>query len=149
MRLSLLGLTAAMFFLPLLSTGASAQYFGKNKVHYSSFNWNVLETEHFQIYYYDSERDAAVDAARIGERSYARLSHVLRHEFTKPIPLVLYASHSQFQQTNILPDHIDEGTRQLRSGEGIEIHGEEELRAFFDHIQVEGMQRYRQYTNAR
>ena len=38
--------------------------------------------------------------------------------------------------------HIDEGTRQLRAGEGIELHGENELRQFFDDIQAEGMKRY-------
>lgn len=41
-----------------------------------------------------------------------------------------------------LLDHIDEGTRQLRSGQGTELRGEEELRALFDCIQAEGMQRY-------
>jgi Arc/MetJ-type ribon-helix-helix transcriptional regulator len=48
-----------------------------------------------------------------------------------------------------LLDHIDEGTRQLRKGEGIELHGEEALRAFFDRIQAEGMQRYQQCKNVR
>jgi Arc/MetJ-type ribon-helix-helix transcriptional regulator len=47
-----------------------------------------------------------------------------------------------------LLDHIDEGTRQLRGGEGIEIHGEDELRAFLGRIQAEGMQRYQQRKNA-
>jgi hypothetical protein len=43
-----------------------------------------------------------------------------------------------------LLDHIDEGTRQLRAGEGIELHGEEELRALFERVNAEGMQRYKQ-----
>ncbi len=47
-----------------------------------------------------------------------------------------------------LLDHIDEGTRQLRRGEGIESHDDEELRAFFDCIQTEGMQRRQQCKNA-
>lgn len=48
-----------------------------------------------------------------------------------------------------LLDHIDEGTRQLRGGEGIQLHGEEELQAFFDRIQAEGTERYQQCKNAR
>lgn len=48
-----------------------------------------------------------------------------------------------------LLDHIDEGTRQLRSGEGIEIRGEDKLRAFLDRIQTEGMERYQQHKHAR
>ena len=57
---------------------ANAQnYFGQNQVQYDSFNWLVLDTEHFQIYYYTEERKAAWDAARMAERAYARLSRVL------------------------------------------------------------------------
>jgi Arc/MetJ-type ribon-helix-helix transcriptional regulator len=41
-----------------------------------------------------------------------------------------------------LLDRIDEGTRQLRSGEGIELRGDEELHAFFDGIRAEGIKRY-------
>lgn len=93
-----------------LAGPAPAQYFGKNKVHYEHFDWKVLETPHFRVHYYTEESQTAFDAARMAERSYARLSHVLRHDFTRPIPLVLYASHSQFQQTNILQELIDEGT---------------------------------------
>jgi Arc/MetJ-type ribon-helix-helix transcriptional regulator len=48
-----------------------------------------------------------------------------------------------------LLDHIDQGTRQLRGGEGIELRGEEELRAFFNRIQAEGMQRYHECKDAR
>ena len=47
-----------------------------------------------------------------------------------------------------LLDHSDEGTRQLRSGEGIEIQGEQELRDFFDGIHAEGMLRRQQIKNA-
>jgi Arc/MetJ-type ribon-helix-helix transcriptional regulator len=48
-----------------------------------------------------------------------------------------------------LLDHIDEGAKQLREGQGIELRGEDELRAFFNRIQAEGMQRRQQCKNAR
>ena len=35
-----------------------AQYFGQNKVQYTKFDFHVLETEHFDVYYYDGERPA-------------------------------------------------------------------------------------------
>jgi len=89
---------------------ARAQYFGKNKVQYKDFRWSVLQTENFEVYYYQSERAAAVDAARMAERSYTRLSHVLNHEIRERVPLVLYASHADFQSTNISPGFIGEGT---------------------------------------
>jgi Tol biopolymer transport system component len=78
----------------------AAQYFGRNKVQYTNFAFKVIQTEHFDVYYYDRERTAALDAARIAERSYARLSKVLNHEFRERKPIILYASHSDFLQTN-------------------------------------------------
>jgi hypothetical protein len=89
---------------------AEAQRFGRNKVQYRAFDFQVIETEHFDIYFYDEMRDAALDAARMTERAYARLSRVLRHEFRDRKPIILYASHTDFQQTNVLPMFIDEGT---------------------------------------
>ncbi|MBI2186443.1 MAG: hypothetical protein HYU37_04885 [Acidobacteria bacterium] len=35
-----------------LSLPASAQYFGQNKVQYHTFKFEVLKTEHFDIYFY-------------------------------------------------------------------------------------------------
>ena len=78
----------------------SAQYFGRNKVQYTNFDFKVIQTEHFDVYFYERERVAAMDAARMAERSYARLSKVLNHEFRERKPIILYASHSDFMQTN-------------------------------------------------
>ncbi len=77
-------------------------YFGQNKVQYRSFDFQVLRTEHFDVYFYPETRAAAQDAARMAERSYQRLSRLLRHEYKERKPIILYASHSDFQQTNAL-----------------------------------------------
>ncbi len=93
-----------------LPTALNAQYFGQNKVQYTKFDFRILETEHFDVYYYDGERPAALDVARMAERSYGRLSRVLKHQFRERKPIVLYASHSDFQQTNTTPGEVGEGT---------------------------------------
>src|SRR5205809_7645781 len=82
---------------------AAAQYFGQNKVQYRTFDFRIIETEHFDVYYYPAERTAALDAARIAERSYARLSRLLNHKFQGRKPIILYASSSEFQETNVTP----------------------------------------------
>src|SRR5687767_4476590 len=98
----------------LISVGmaapSSAQYFGRNKVQYEKFDFKVLSTEHFDIYYYPEEAAAVQLAARMAERWYARLSGVLKHELSGRQPLILYAAHPHFQQTNTLPGDIGEGT---------------------------------------
>ena len=88
----------------------AAQYFGKNKVQWTSFEFKIIRTEHFDVYFYEREREAAMDAARMAERAYARLSRSIGHEFRERKPIILYASHSDFQQTNALPGDINEAT---------------------------------------
>lgn len=98
-----LGLTALGWARP-----AGAQYFGQNKVQYHKLDFSVVETEHFDLYYHAAEREAAMDAARMAERAYARLSRVLNHQYRERQPLIVYASHSEFQQNNVTD--IGEGT---------------------------------------
>jgi Tol biopolymer transport system component len=88
---------------------AYAQSFGRNKVHYDALDFRVLETPHFNVHYYPEEHDAAVQAARLAERWYARLSAALHDEFTERQPVVLYASHAQFTQTNVVAGFVGDG----------------------------------------
>ena len=88
--------------LSILARPAAAQYFGQNKVQYRNFNFQSIQTEHFDIYYYPDERGGALDAARMAERAYARLSRILHHQFSSRKPIILYASQSDFQQTNVV-----------------------------------------------
>ena len=83
--------------------------FGQNKVQYKSFQWQVLKTEHFDIYFYEKERPMVLDAAKMAERAFTRYSNVLNYKPKRRIPLILYASHSDFSQTNVLPEEVDEG----------------------------------------
>ena len=85
------------------------QYFGMNQVQYKHFDWQVIETEHWQVHYYPEERTGAMAAARMAERSYARLSKVLDHQFREKKPIVIFASRSEFGQNNITGD-LGEGT---------------------------------------
>lgn len=90
--------------------GQAGRYFGQNKVVYRSFDFEVLRTEHFDIYFYPEMAEAAEMAGRMSERWYARLSRVLNHEFRNRQPIILYADHTDFEQTNATPQQIDEST---------------------------------------
>jgi Tol biopolymer transport system component len=106
-------LRAVCILLALVCGSAStahAQYFGQNKVQYEKFDFKVKKTEHFDIYYYPEEEQAVDLAARMAERWYARLSRVLRHELSSRQPIILYAAHPHFQQTNAISGEIGEGT---------------------------------------
>ena len=114
-RLFARALVALMVLVPV---DAGAQYFGRNKVEYSDFDFRILATEHFDVYYYAREERAAHIAAQMAERWYARVAHVLKHEIHKRQPLVLYGSQAEFAQTNVisglLPDSIGGVTEPAR-----------------------------------
>lgn len=92
------------------ATDLHAQYFGRNKVQYERFRFDVLKTPHFDIYFYPAEREAAEHAARMAERWYARLSRLFEHELRGRQPLILYSSQPDFQQTNAVLGELGEAT---------------------------------------
>ncbi len=66
----------------LSGTTPSAQYFGRNKVQYKKLDFQVLKTEHFDIYFYPDEREGIDIAARLAERWRVRLERLLNHELS-------------------------------------------------------------------
>lgn len=87
-----------------------AQYFGRNQVQYERFDFRVIETEHFDIYYYPEEREAAETAGILAERWYSRLSRLLNHRLRGRQVIIYYASHPHFEQTNAIGGAPGEST---------------------------------------
>ncbi|MEZ5317493.1 MAG: BamA/TamA family outer membrane protein [Vicinamibacterales bacterium] len=106
----------SLFLAAVAAAPAHAQYFGQNKVQHRNFDFQVLATEHFDIYYYPQEADAAAQVGRMAERWYARFRVVLGHDLTGRQPLVLYASHPEFEQTNVIEGPLGEGTGGVTEG---------------------------------
>ena len=99
---------AALVTVSLVPTDALATRFGRNKVQYGAFTWNVLQTEHFDVYYYDGYEDLADAVSTITEAANAEFEMVLGHELTTVIPIIVYASHNDFRQTNVSDSHLGE-----------------------------------------
>ena len=56
-------------------TASEAQYFGQNRVQYRTFDFRVLTTTHFDIYYYPEEEAAVrVDGASGRALAHAALA---------------------------------------------------------------------------
>jgi dipeptidyl aminopeptidase/acylaminoacyl peptidase len=99
----------SLFALLAAASSADAQYFGRNKVHYDRLEFRLLQTDHFDIHYYEEEEAATRQAARMAERWYSRFQRILGHTFAARQPLILYASHPHFAQTNLTPGSPGEG----------------------------------------
>jgi len=111
-------LTSILVLLALASlpSSASAQYFGRNKVKWEDFDWKVLKTDHFDVYHYPEEERAIRDASRMAERWYGRLSSVFEREFRERKSIILYADHSDFQQTYVVGGLISQGVGGVTEG---------------------------------
>src|SRR2546429_6282188 len=91
------------------SLPAQFGYFGQNKIQYRRFDWRVLRGEHVDLYYYPEEEELGRVALAYAEESYDTLERRFNHAVTRRIPLIVYASHTDFEQTNILPFIPPEG----------------------------------------
>ena len=110
---------AAAVFLGLVSVfvawgglPASAQfsgYFGQNKIAYGKFRWKIYKAPHFDVYYYPESEPFLDDIVSYAESAYVRLSKDLDHELRFRIPLVIYKTHGEFEETNILLEELSEG----------------------------------------
>ena len=98
--------------LPLLlalpARGQSFYAFGKNKVQYSTFDWQRMETPHFDIYFYTEEEEIAEVGAAMAEESYTFLERKFSHTVLRRIPLIFYSLPAHFQETNTISGLIPE-----------------------------------------
>jgi Tol biopolymer transport system component len=105
-RLLLVSLLVLCF--PLLGQ-AQGLGFGKNKVQYTNFDWYFIQTDHFDIYYYNDAYELAHFTAKAAEDAYASIRRTFRYQLTNRVPIIVYVSHNDFQQTNVVDPYMEEG----------------------------------------
>jgi hypothetical protein len=98
---------AAVLFCLALASSAAAQ-FGKNKITYREFRWQVYHSPHFDVYYYEDEKASLEKIVSFAESAYDRLSREFDHQIKEPIPIIFYLTHSEFEQNNIMGTFIPE-----------------------------------------
>lgn len=110
LTIALVGLALAGVLAGTGAPGLQAQWYGRNKVQYEKFDFKIMKTRHFDIYFYMQDEGTVKMAGLMAERWYARLSRMFNHELKGRQPLVLYASSPEFQQTTVIPEILGEGT---------------------------------------
>ena len=89
--------------------------FGKNIVQYKSFDWHYIQSKYFDVYFYDSDggptniNSNAEFVARESLKSYDIISNAIGWKLKNRIPIIVYNSHNDFQQTNIIDMYMPEG----------------------------------------
>ena len=84
-------------------------YYEKNKVQTRDYDFKTITTTHFQIYFYTGGEVLADYTSRIAEEYYAGLSKDLGVSREDRIPIIIYNSPNEFEETNIVTDIVEEG----------------------------------------
>ncbi len=118
-RLTLVALLALVTLLALNAVPLQAQEsfgpsvigagFGQNKIAYRNFDWHIYHSPHFNVYYYTGEESSLQKVVSFAESDYDDVSRFLNYQIKDPIPLIFFATHSAFEQNNIILDFIPEG----------------------------------------
>jgi hypothetical protein len=99
----------ALLFAVSALLAPNAFGFGQNKIVYDRFHWNIYHSTHFDIYFYDEEKPSLQRVVDDAESAYDDLSRKFNFQISKKIPLIYYATHSAFEQTNVDLNFIPEG----------------------------------------
>jgi hypothetical protein len=91
------------------TTTAQPDLFGKNKVQYENFNWSFIQSDHFDVYFSGDGEPLAQFTAMAAESAYTSISKLFRYQLVNRVPFVVYNSHNEFQQTNVISEYMEEG----------------------------------------
>ena len=97
----------ALLFLFFPDSGNSQ--FGKNKVQYRAFDWEFLQSPHFDVYFYSGGMSLAEFTSDVAETAYRQISRHLSWDLRKRVSIIIYNSHNDFQQTNVTYEYMPEG----------------------------------------
>ena len=105
--------SALLFFFLTFSCLFSTSWaleFGTNKVRYhTDHHWKIIQTEHFEIYYYEPCQDLAQAAADVAEKDFVMTCQAFDFVPKTKIPLFVYSTPLEFEETNITPEILSEG----------------------------------------
>lgn len=97
-----------LFLGVLLPSNAQFYYgtymeFGKNRVQFNDFDWNVYRLDAFDIYYYGNDRVMPRKAALMAQRNVTSLQRQLETSFDTRVQIILFTSLSDLKQSNLIP----------------------------------------------
>ncbi|MGH2575417.1 MAG: hypothetical protein ACRDFC_06935, partial [Ignavibacteria bacterium] len=83
--------------------------FGQNKVQYKVFDWYYMQSKHFDIYFDRGCDYIAQFTAVAAESSLTSIENNINYKIRNRIPIIIFNSHNEFQQNNIIDEYLPEG----------------------------------------
>lgn len=93
-------------WLGVLSIASAQNYpalerFGKNRIQYRTFDWKIIRTSNFEIYYYQDGSQIANLTAQYAESEFDRITELLGYTPYNRVKIFLFNSPSELAQSNI------------------------------------------------
>lgn len=83
--------------------------FGQNKVQYKTFDWSFIQSKHFDVYFTQGGEYIAQFTAQVAESSLTSLKKNVGYQIRNRIPIIVFNSHNEFQQNNVIDEYLPEG----------------------------------------
>jgi Tol biopolymer transport system component len=75
--------------------------FGKNRIQYRPFKWQVLTSQNFEIYFYEGGQQTATLAAQLAESDFDRVTEILGYSPFSRTKIFVYTSTQDLNQSNV------------------------------------------------
>lgn len=98
----------SIFLLLIFNLSAYSQ-FGQNKVQYKKFKYQFIQSEHFDVYFTEGSERLATFAAVVAESALVSITRTLKYNINNRLKIIVYNSHGEFQQTNVIQEFLSEG----------------------------------------
>lgn len=83
--------------------------FGQNKVQYKVFDWQYIQSKHFDVYFSQGGEYIARFTANTAESSLVSLENNIGYSIKNRVPIIVFDSHNDFQQNNAIDEYLPEG----------------------------------------
>jgi hypothetical protein len=100
----------SVLFISLLLTTCFAQAqnffptqepFGKNRIQYRPFKWQVLTSQNFEVYFYEGGQQSATLAIQLAESDFDRITEILGYSPFSRTKIFVYTSTQDLNQSNV------------------------------------------------
>jgi hypothetical protein len=95
--------------ITIMASAFAFSQFGKNKVQYKEFDWKYIQSEHFDVYYDKGSKYIAEFTAISAEEALKSIENTMNYKVQERKTIVVYDSHNEFQQTNVVGSYMPEG----------------------------------------
>jgi hypothetical protein len=75
--------------------------FGKNRIQYRPFKWQVLTSQNFEVYFYEGGQQTATLAIQLAETDFDRITEVLGYSPFSRTKIFIYTSTQDLNQSNV------------------------------------------------